>query len=52
VHDGGQSPERSSAAKYAMPHRDDFSILVTILIGLMILLAIIAMDGSDGSDES
>jgi hypothetical protein len=36
-----------------MPHRDDFAVLVTILIGLMILLIIIAVCGDDDqSDQS
>jgi hypothetical protein len=34
----------------AMPHRDDFSILLTIFIGLMVLLIIVVLDG-DGSDK-
>lgn len=48
----GRQPTAGQAGlNRAMPHRDDFSILMTILIGLVVLLIILALDGS-GGDKS
>ena len=44
-----QSTAGQARLNRTMPHRDDFSILMTIFIGLMVLVIIMALDGSDKS---